>query len=90
MNRAERRAEESALRRGLAVIHAELLPGGCPRCRGAARLRWFGLGDAGDVLGWDAVNVLIEPQEFQAALADDELQVDIWACGCGGSGAVTW
>lgn len=90
MNRAERRAEESATRRALAIIHGRLLPGGCLRCGGAARLRWFsGLGDAGDVLGWDAVNVLIEPQEIQVALADDD-HIDIWACDCGGAGAVSW
>ena len=88
MNRAERRAEERAFRRGVAVIHEELLPGGCPKCRGAERLWWFGLGDAFDLFGSDVVSLLLEP--LGDAPADEERVVDIWLCECGGSGAFSW
>jgi hypothetical protein len=88
VNRAERRADERAHRRAKAVLHLGLLPGGCSRCRGAARLRWFGLVDAFDVLGFEAVNVLLGP--LGDAVGDDDQDLSIWACECGGSGAIAW
>lgn len=96
MNRAERRA---ARRGGVGVRDCEpallvrLLRPACPECSGP--LDWFGgIGDAGESLGVDQVNAILERLDGSGSLAwwrDDGPELHFWRCRrrtCGESGVL--
>lgn len=93
MNRAERRAAKVVEPKYEPPLFVRLMRPACSECSGP--VTWFGgIGDAGDSLGFDQVNAILDRLDGAGSLAwwrDDGPDLEFWRCKrCGESGVLMW